>query len=80
MSYERFAYVYDELMKDAPYDKWLSFIEQQSLRNITFREKNYLDLACGTGEITVELAKHGFDVSGVDLSDEMLFNCSRKGG
>ena len=23
MSYERFAYVYDELMKDAPYDKWL---------------------------------------------------------
>ena len=23
MSYERFAYVYDELMKDAPYTKWL---------------------------------------------------------
>ena len=26
MSYERFAYVYDELMKDAPYEKWLELL------------------------------------------------------
>ena len=37
-----------------------------------------LDLACGTGEISVELAKQGFDVSGVDLSDEMLAVANEK--
>ena len=40
--------------------------------------KKLLDLACGTGEMTVELAQHGFDVSGIDLSDEMLFIAQEK--
>ena len=40
--------------------------------------KRLLDLACGTGEMTVELAKHGFDVSGVDLSEEMLLIAQEK--
>lgn len=31
-----------------------------------------MELACGTGKIAVELAKKGHQVTGVDLSDEML--------
>ncbi|MFK4997630.1 class I SAM-dependent methyltransferase [Bacillus sp. N9] len=37
-----------------------------------------LDLACGTGELAILLAKEGFTVTGVDLSDEMLSVARRK--
>jgi ubiquinone/menaquinone biosynthesis C-methylase UbiE len=77
MSYERFAYVYDELMKDAPYEQWLMLLTAK-LEQYHVKGKRLLDLACGTGEMTVELAKHGFDVSGVDLSDEMLLIAQEK--
>ena len=77
MSYERFAYVYDELMKDAPYEKWLMILTAK-LEEFGVQGKRILDLACGTGEITVELARHGFEVSGVDLSDEMLMVAQEK--
>lgn len=71
MTYERFAYVYDELMKDAPYEKWLELLTLK-LEQYGVTGNKILDIACGTGEMTVELARHGFDVTGVDLSDEML--------
>ncbi|MFJ7746252.1 class I SAM-dependent DNA methyltransferase [Peribacillus sp. NPDC097295] len=77
MTYERFAYVYDELMKDAPYEKWLLILTAK-LEQYGIDGRKVLDLACGTGEITVELAQHGFDVSGVDLSDEMLMVANEK--
>ncbi len=31
-----------------------------------------LDVACGTGDMVVELQKHGCNVTGVDLSEEMM--------
>ena len=31
-----------------------------------------VDLACGTGVITTELAKHGYQLVGLDLSEDML--------
>lgn len=33
---------------------------------------NVLDVACGTGDMVVELQKHGCNVTGVDLSEEMM--------
>ncbi|MFY0803702.1 class I SAM-dependent DNA methyltransferase [Peribacillus frigoritolerans] len=77
MTYERFAYVYDELMKDAPYEKWLMILTAK-LEQYGIGGKKVLDLACGTGEMTVELAQHGFEVTGVDLSDEMLLVANEK--
>jgi SAM-dependent methyltransferase len=71
MTYERFAYVYDALMEGAPYDRWLELLITRMERYGT-DGREVLDLACGTGELTLELAKHGFAVSGVDLSEEML--------
>lgn len=71
MSYGKFAYLYDELMKDAPYHQWAEFVmakvEQYGIEN-----RSLLDLACGTGELSLRLLKEGFDVTGVDLSSDML--------
>lgn len=71
MSYERFAYLYDELMKDAPYDQWVSYV-QNILVKYDVKAGKLLDLACGTGELSVRFAQQGFDVTGIDLSEDML--------
>ncbi|MEH7505984.1 class I SAM-dependent methyltransferase [Neobacillus drentensis] len=71
MSYQQFAYLYDELMKDAPYDGWVQFVKDRCVKyNVT--GARLLDLACGTGELSVRLAQEGFQVTGVDLSEDML--------
>lgn len=77
MTYERFAYVYDELMQDVPYEKWLLIVTKK-LEQYHVEGKRLLDLACGTGSITIKLAQQGFDVTGADLSDEMLFIAQEK--
>ncbi|MCM3692352.1 class I SAM-dependent DNA methyltransferase [Neobacillus niacini] len=71
MSYEQFAYLYDELMQDAPYDEWVRFVTEK-LSKYQVNGKHLLDLACGTGELSLRFAKEGFSVTGVDLSADML--------
>ena len=68
MAYETFAFVYDEVMDDSLYQQWLDF----SLRHLPKAANQVLELACGTGALAVEFAKNGFDVTGLDLSEEML--------
>lgn len=73
MIYQGFASVYDELMSHAPYDQWTKWIET------SLPEKGrILDLACGTGEISIRLAEKGFEVTGIDLSEEMLSYAQQK--
>ncbi|WP_026693930.1 class I SAM-dependent DNA methyltransferase [Peribacillus kribbensis] len=71
MSYGLFAYLYDELMKDAPYSQWVELLQHKAQQYGVAGNK-VLDLACGTGEISLRLAKAGYHVTGVDLSEEML--------
>ena len=73
MAYETFAFVYDEVMDSSLYKKWLDF----SCRHLGKR-KQLLELACGTGALAVEFAKAGFDVTGLDLSEEMLIIASQR--
>lgn len=68
MAYETFALVYDEVMDDSLYQKWLDF----SIRHLPAANRNLLELACGTGALAVAFAKAGFSVTGLDLSEEML--------
>ena len=70
MKYEQFALLYDELMNDVPYDKWVEFTEE-SLQQADMKEAKILDVACGTGNVTL-LVQKGYDLIGVDLSEEML--------
>lgn len=73
MSYQHFAYLYDELMKDVDYYQWITFVKAKLPKeSISKSNLRILDLACGTGELSLRLADEGFEVTGVDLSEEML--------
>lgn len=71
MSYEKFAYLYDELMQDVPYENWVEIVSAYAQKNHISGRK-LLDLACGTGELSVKLASVGYSVTGADLSTDML--------
>ena len=72
MAYGEFAKIYDDLInEDINYDNMISrIIEICNEHNIEC--KDYLDVACGTGNVTVRLAKHFKDIYAVDLSEDML--------
>lgn len=67
-SYETFAKIYDEVMDDQLYEEWLAFTK----RHLPENTKRILELACGTGILSVKLAQAGFDVTGLDLSSDMV--------
>ena len=72
MAYGEFAKIYDELInEDIDYkkigDKVLDICERYNVD-----KKSYLDLACGTGNVSIEIAKQFKEAFAVDLSEEML--------
>ncbi|WP_408006858.1 class I SAM-dependent DNA methyltransferase [Pseudalkalibacillus sp. A8] len=72
MSYQHFAGLYDRLMEDAPYDMWVSFVNNAIESYSNGPASSLLDIGCGTGEISTRLAQIGYHVTGIDLSEEML--------
>lgn len=50
------------------YRDWVSYFDRYEFE----KNSNILDLACGSGRFAVEIAKKGYDVTGFDLSEEML--------
>ena len=69
--YAILASYYDRIMEDIDYEAWCDFYEACFSEN-GITPKKILDLACGTGSITVPLAKRGYALTGIDLSAEML--------
>lgn len=70
--YNAIADVYDALNAEIDYGAWCDFIEASFDRFLERRPELVLDLACGTGRMTEELFKRGYDMIGVDGSEEML--------
>ena len=73
-AYTSFAAVYDTFMDNVPYDRWASGIDSLLKKYLPSSADRpmVLDLGCGTGQITRRLRDLGYDMTGVDSSDEML--------
>lgn len=70
-SYGPLARRYDALTRDVDYDAWARYLQKHFSR--AGREvRAVADLACGTGSLTLRLARLGYAVTGVDLSEDML--------
>lgn len=69
--YQSLSQVYDQLMGDVNYPKWAEYLvglmQEQGEDPI-----NILELGCGTGNITLQLLEKGYEVVGIDISEEML--------
>ena len=71
MAYNEFAYFYDEFNGEADYDALYSQIHTK-LEAHGIHDGIVADLGCGTGELTLMLTQAGYDMIGIDQSEEML--------
>lgn len=69
--YNRLAGVYDGLTADVPYGAFAGFYERV-FAHLSAAPHTVLDLACGTGTLTEIMASRGYEMIGVDSSEEML--------
>ena len=76
-SYTSFAQVYDMFMDNVDYPAWSKYLIQL-LKEYQVEDGLVLDLGCGTGNMTELLAKEGYDMIGVDNSEDMLEIASEK--
>lgn len=77
MAYEYLAGCYDRFTADVPYAAWADYLEKHFARS-KLPIHTVLDLACGTGSLTCELAERGYEMIGADLSEEMLAQAAEK--
>ncbi len=67
-SYEEFSEIYDALIDDIDYNRWVNFI----MDKLNDKSRNILEAACGTGNVTIKLAQNDYNITAFDLSQEML--------
>lgn len=70
-AYTSFAEVYDTFMDNVPYEEWADYLEER-LKEYGVKDGLVLELGCGTGSMTELLAEKGYDMIGVDNSEDML--------
>lgn len=76
--YNEFAHIYDKLIDvDIDYKKWSEFIIRKCIEN-KIKFEDYLDLACGTGNLTENLCSRFKSTWAVDLSEDMLSEADNK--
>lgn len=75
--YTDFSNVYDLFMDNVPYEEWADEIGRILCDN-GIRDGLILDLGCGTGTFTELMAKKGYDMIGIDASEDMLLAAVEK--
>lgn len=70
--YGAFAKIYDPLTKDVNYKQRCDYIEEIFRRHSKVTPHLVADLACGTGNVCLELDSRGYDMIGIDISPDML--------
>ena len=76
-AYGEFARVYDIFQDNVDYDSWAGYLKD-TLREYGISDGLILELGCGTGTMTELLADSGYDMIGVDNSEEMLAEAMQK--
>lgn len=76
--YEALASFYDQLMGDVDYAARAEYLLRLMARHGCARPEMLLDLACGSGSLTKELARRGVEMIGVDGSVDMLAEAQLK--
>ena len=76
-AYHALAASYDRLTNDVDYEATVEFY-MDILRREGVTPRTVVDLACGTGSVTAILARMGYPVLGVDMSEEMLTEAAMK--
>ncbi len=90
-NYTDFAKVYDLFMDNVPYEQWGTLLRSELERfqvgklpledeNLKQEQNTVVDLGCGTGIMTGILADAGYDMIGIDLSEEMLEEARKRTG
>lgn len=69
--YSDFAYFYDKLIDEKEYDDRCEYLLSLFRENL-IKDGIMLDAACGTGILSEKMSQKGFDVVGVDISEDML--------
>lgn len=75
--YENFAKVYDIFMENIPYEEWVLYLEK-IFKKYEKSPKLVAELGCGTGTMTTLLAKKGYEMIGIDFSEQMLAKAREK--
>ena len=75
--YTAFSEVYDRLMDDVNYRGWAEFYAGM-MNAFGITGGKVCECACGTGSLTIPLQKLGWQMTGVDLSQDMLWIASQK--
>ncbi|MBE7055686.1 MAG: class I SAM-dependent methyltransferase [Ruminococcaceae bacterium] len=75
--YNDFAYLYDELINDVDYKKWVDYYFS-IFQRYGINPQLGLDLGCGTGNMTTELCRRNVEMTGIDLSEDMLMVAREK--
>lgn len=78
--YDALAMYYDTMQSDMDCIAWADFISMLIKRHSGRPVGSIADLGCGTGSVTIELAKKGYDMTGIDSAEEMLAQASSKEG
>ncbi len=79
MSYEDFSLFYDRLTENVDYEGLATYYSNM-LKRYGYRcaQSELLDLACGSGNLSLPLKNKGYNVTGCDLSPDMLTAAARK--
>lgn len=75
--YTSFAEVYDQLMDDVDYERWADHY-REIMTAYGVPSGKVCECACGTGGLTIPLSRRGYQMTGVDLSQEMLWIAAQK--
>ena len=68
--YKNFSKIYDKFMEICDYTEWVKVLEGY-IEKHNPHSKTVLDLGCGTGTTLLNM-KDNYELSGLDLSEEML--------